>query len=307
MKNLRLTALIVTVLWVIALWFSYNPSLFWYAYLFLSGITLTFAFFLLYQIKLKQTYQQSNEQKRRKATRKRLKLLTYFSKQQRLTGDNSTSQPDPNVKSRRYIETTNRPRKNAQNNLSFFTTKDKMSSIKNKEYLHSKIPLLYQGSMQETLSQAIQQLKEQHYFTSFYGNVTNNDLILHFEEYEGRNIFELYDNIIPNTFAKVLYDPNTDTNRIGIFLHIVPKNCLSEPIMDEDSQEESTDIMLGFIAMEDTHRANLLLKKYDNIQVFATIVGGTYKRVYQNELGEIRIIKDFINYDLTISLAFYNS
>ncbi|RST98317.1 hypothetical protein CBF37_08385 [Vagococcus vulneris] len=268
------------------------------------------AFFLLFQLKLKQTYQQTNYRKRKKATQQRKKLIEYFSNQQRLTNDFDTQKPNPNVNDNRAIETTFRPRKNANHNVSFFKLKDKMSSIKNKEYLHSKIPLLYQGEMQITLNEAIQDLKAQHYFKSYYGGITNTDLISHFDEYKDRNVFELYDNTFPNAYAKVLFDITTNTNRIGIFINKEfkhhsddSKNTNSLDEIDEDND----DIMLGFIAVEDSHRANLLLQKYSNIQVIATILGGTYKRVYQNSKGQIRIIKDFINYDLTISLAFYNN
>ncbi len=192
-----------------------------------------------------------------------------------------------------YLETTMRERKKTNEHLGSSDEIHRMSSIRNKEYLHTKINLLYNGEKQKILFDTIQRLKEHNFFTSYYAGVTNEDLITRFEEYEERNIFELYDNIIPNTYAKVLYELKSDSNRIGIFLGA-----------QNDTEEET---FLGFIALEDTYKADLLLKKYDNIQVFPTILGGTYKRVYRNKEGDIKIIKDFINYDLTISLAFYNN
>ncbi|HCM88963.1 MULTISPECIES: DUF6681 family protein [Vagococcus] len=294
MKNLKIIGGIVFVFWLVALYLTYTDSIFWYLYLLISSIALFLASILLYRAELKKMYKRADQQINRLKSRS-TKTISYDEDEEYYEVlDNKRRRKKRRKKRDNYhLETTMRERKKTSENHGSSDEIHRVSSIRNKEYLHTKINLLYSGEKQQLLFETIQQLKDNNLFTTYYAGVSNEDLINHFEEYEERNIFELYDNLIPNTYAKLLYDPSSDHNRIGIFLGIT-----------RDAQEE---MMLGFIALEDSYKADLLLKKYDNIQVFPTILGGTYKRVYRNKEGEIKIIKDFINYDLTISLAFYNN
>ena len=294
MKKLRVVGGIVFIFWLVGLVLTFSHSLFWYAYLIISSIALILAGILLYQNEVEEIIKNMDKDLNR----------LKFKSTDKISYDEDEEYYDvldPRKRKRKrkrkqpssYLETTMRERKKTNEHLGSSDEIHRMSSIRNKEYLHTKINLLYNGEKQKILFDTIQRLKEHNFFTSYYAGVTNEDLITRFEEYEERNIFELYDNIIPNTYAKVLYELKSDSNRIGIFLGA-----------QNDTEEET---FLGFIALEDTYKADLLLKKYDNIQVFPTILGGTYKRVYRNKEGDIKIIKDFINYDLTISLAFYNN
>ncbi len=294
MKNLKVIGGVVFVFWLVALYLTYTDSIFWYLYLIISSIALFLAAILLYRVEFKKMYTRADQQINRLKSRT-TKTISYDEDEEYYEVlDNKKRRKKRRKKKEHYhLETAMRERKKTSENHGSSDEIHRISSIRNKEYLHTKINLLYSGEKQQLLFETIQQLKDNNLFTTYYAGVSNEDLINHFEEYEERNIFELYDNLIPNTYAKLLYDPASDHNRIGIFLGIT-----------RDAQEE---MMLGFIALEDSYKADLLLKKYDNIQVFPTILGGTYKRVYRNKEEQIKIIKDFINYDLTISLAFYNN
>lgn len=286
---------VILLFWLCALIFTFNNSAYWYAYLFISGTALILASILLYHTELKKMYRTADDQFAKIKARK-TQHIAYDEEEDYydiLVNKRTRKRRKKRKQRTKYIETNHRERKNTNDYRTSPEDIHRMSSIRNKEYLHTKIPLLYSGNKQEILFNTIQKLKQNNFFTNYYAGVTNEDLITHFEEYEERNIFELYDNMIPNTYAKVLYDIQSDANRVGIFMGT--------------SGEEQEDEMLGFIALEDSYKADLLLKKYSNIQVFPTILGGTYKRVYKNKSGNIKIIKDFINYDLTISLAFYNN
>ncbi|MDT2849537.1 phage holin family protein [Vagococcus carniphilus] len=294
MRNLKIVGGFVFAFWIIALILTFNSSWIWWAYLLISSVALILAAILLYQTEIKNLYYRAEKDVTKLKSRSTQKISYDEDEEYYDVLDNKKRRKKR--KKRRpsnYLETTARERKKTSENHGSSDEIHRMSSIRNKEYLHTKINLLYNGEKQQLLFETIQNLKANNFFSSYYAGVTNDDLVNNFEEYEERNIFELYDNLIPNTYAKVLYDPKSDSNRIGIFLGTTG-----------DNQDE---MMLGFIALEDSYKADLLLKKYANIQVFPTILGGTYKRVYRNRSGEIKIIKDFINYDLTISLAFYNN
>lgn len=294
MKNLKIIGGIVFVFWLVALYLTYTDSIFWYLYLLISSIALFLAAILLYRAEFKKMYRQADQKINRLKSRTTQTISYDEDEEYYEVLDNKRKRKKKRKKKDHYhLETTMRERKKTSEFHGSSDEIHRVSSIRNKEYLHTKINMLYSGEKQQLLFETIQQLKDNNLFTTYYAGVSNEDLVNHFEEYEERNIFELYDNLIPNTYAKLLYDPNSDHNRIGIFLGST-----------RDAQEE---MMLGFIALEDSYKADLLLKKYDNIQVFPTILGGTYKRVYRNKEGSIKIIKDFINYDLTISLAFYNN
>lgn len=294
MRNLKIAGVVVFVLWIIGLFLTYEKNAIWFLTFGISAIALILAAILLYQVEFKRVYRYADKEFTRLKVRQTQKISydedeEYYDVLDKRKRRKKRKRRRPNS----YLETTLRERKKTSEHLGSSNEIHRMSSIRNKEYLHTKINLLYNGEKQQLLFETIQKLKENNFFTSYYAGVTNDDLINNFAEYEERNIFELYDNIIPNTFAKVLYEPTSGSNRIGIFLGAT-----------SDSQEE---VSLGFIALEDSYKADLLLKKYSNIQVFPTILGGTYKRAYKNAAGDIKIIKDFINYDLTISLAFYNN
>lgn len=294
MRNLKIMGGFVFAFWLIALVLTFNNSKIWWLYLLISSIALILAAVLLYQTEIKHLYYQADKEFTRLKNIS-AKKISYDEDEEYydVVDSNKRRKKRKRRRPESYLETTARERKMTRENHGSSDEIHRMSSIRNKEYLHTKINLLYNGEKQQLLFDTIQQLKANNFFTSYYAGVTNDDLVNNFGEYEERNIFELYDNLIPNTYAKVLYDPKSDSNRIGIFLGTTG-----------DNQDE---MMLGFIALEDSYKTDLLLKKYSNIQVFPTILGGTYKRVYRNRSGEIKIIKDFINYDLTISLAFYNN
>lgn len=295
MRNLKIAGGFVFVFWLAALFLTFNNSALWYVYLLISSIALILASILLYQAEFKKIYQYADKELTKLKVKPAERISYDEDEEYYEVLDNHRRRKRKRKKRRTstYLETTMRERKKTSEHSGSSNEIHRISSIRNKEYLHTKINLLYQGEKQQILFETIQRLKENNFFTTYYAGVTNEDLINNFTEYEERNIFELYDNIIPNTYAKVLYEPQSDSNRIGIFLGAA-----------SDADEE---VFLGFIALEDSYKADLLLRKYDNIQVFPTILGGTYKRVYRNREGEIKIIKDFINYDLTISLAFYNN
>lgn len=294
MRNLKIAGGFVFIFWLVGLFLTYSNSLFWYLYLIVSSIALILAAILLYQTEFKKIYQYADKEFT-KLKVKPAERISYDEDEEYYEVLDNQKRRKKRRKRRTstYLETTMRERKKTSEHSGSSNEIHRMSSIRNKEYLHTKINLLYNGEKQQILFETIQRLKQNNFFVTYYAGVTNEDLINNFEEYEERNIFELYDNVIPNTYAKVLYEPESDSNRIGIFLGAAG-----------DADEE---VLLGFIDLEDSYKADLLLKKYDNIQVFPTILGGTYKRVYRNKEGEIKIIKDFINYDLTISLAFYNN
>lgn len=294
MRNLKIAGGVIFIFWIIALFLTYNNTLFWYLYLGISSVALILAAILLYQIEFKKIARYADKEFTRLKVRP-TKKISYDEEEEYYDVLDKRKRVKKRKRKRAesYLETTLRERKKTSEHLGSSNEIHRMSSIRNKEYLHTKINLLYNGEKQQLLFETIQKLKENNFFTSYYAGVTNEDLMTNFAEYEERNIFELYDNIIPNTFAKVLYEPTSGSNRIGIFLG--------------SSGDADEEVSLGFIALEDSYKADLLLKKYDNIQVFPTILGGTYKRAYRNASGDIKIIKDFINYDLTISLAFYNN
>lgn len=287
MKNIKLVIGSISLIWLLILGFTFSHSIIWYAYFFLTGTALLLSFILLFQLSKNKQTTKVDDRPRNVTYQKPLQIPHLFNriKKKRKISRNEVAIVKPMEKSPTIKDVTE--------NNSFMKQNQKMSSVKNKRYLHTRIPLLFQGTTQKILFETIQRLKDQHFFYDFYGNLSNEELIQNFELYVDRPIFELYDQTLPNTFAKTLYDPETESNRIAIFL---PSNNGNE-----------TDIMLGFIEMEDTYKANLLMQRYANIQVFTTILGGTYKKVYQNEKNEIKMIKDFVNYDLTISLAFYNN
>lgn len=286
MKNTKVIIGSVTLVWLIVLAITFSNTFYWYAYLILTGTALVLSFLLLVYLRNNNHHIIEKDEQRKIANDEPLSIPHLFNRIKKKKKKRKPKQPPLKI-------TTDRNQvKSVADNNTFMTPKTKMSSVKNKRYLHTKIPQLFQGETQKTLFETIQRLKGQHFFSNFYGDVTNEELVDHFETYENRPIFELYDQTLPNTFAKTLYDPDTETNRIAIFL--------------SSHDQNSDDIMLGFIEMEDTYKANLLMQRYENIQVFTTILGGTYKKVYRNSRNEVKIIKDFINYDLTISLAFYN-
>ncbi|MBO0477275.1 hypothetical protein DOK76_09340 [Vagococcus sp. DIV0080] len=295
MKKLKIVGGFVFIFWLVGLALTFNNSLLWYTYFIISTIALILAAILLYQAEFNKVYKYANKEFTRLKV-KPAERLSYDEDEEYyevLDNQRRKRKRKKRKRSNTYLETTMRERKKTNENHGSSNESHRISSIRNKEYLHTKINFLYNGDKQQLLFETIQKLKENNFFVSYYADVTNDDLINHFDEYEERNIFELYDNVIPNTYAKVLYDTETADNRIGIFLGAA-----------SDADEEE---FLGFIALEDSYKADLLLKKYDNIQVFPTILGGTYKRAYRNKEGDIKIIKDFINYDLTISLAFFNN
>lgn len=304
-KKLKIAWGCLLVFWLVAIILTFNNTWYWYAYLIISASAFLLAGILLYHSNLKDLYQQTRfkQQNIQTETKKNISHQDDDDEYYELNTKRSRQKKKRRRKKRyQLMETGNRERKKTNQPSASNKTLHKASSIRNKEYLHTKIPLLYNGEKQALLFNTIQQLKEQDFFTSYYAGVTNEDLMTHFNEYQERNIFELYDNTIPNTFAKVLYDPESVSNRIGIFLGQQPSDA-----SDNEESNLSNEDMLGFIDIKDSYKADLLLEKYNNIQVFPTILGGTYKRAYKNEEGSIKIIKDFINYDLTISLAFYNN
>lgn len=296
MKKLKILGGFVFIFWVIGLILTFDHSGVWYLYFLISSIALVLASILLYQAEFKKVYDYADKDfTRLKIKPAESERISYDEDEEyyEVLDNQRRKKRRRKKRSSTYLETTMRERKKTNEHSGSSHEIHRMSSIRNKEYLHTKINLLYDGEKQQLLFETIQKLKENNFFLTYYAGVTNEDLITKFEEYEERNIFELYDNVIPNTYAKVLYDTKSASNRIAIFLGA-----------QSDATEE---VFLGFIALEDSYNANLLLQKYDNIQVFPTILGGTYKRVYRNKEGDIKIIKDFINYDLTISLAFYNN
>ena len=294
MRNLKILGGVVFIFWLVALFLTFSHTFYWYIYLIISSIALILASILLYQTELKKIYNYADKEFTRLKVRPAERISYDEDEEYYEVLDNKRRRKKRRRRrSNTYLETTMRERKKTSENLGSSDEIHRMSSIRNKEYLHTKIDLLYNGEKQQLLFETIQRLKETNFFISYYAGVTNEDLIANFDEYEERNIFELYDNVIPNTYAKVLYEPKSDSNRIAIFLGA--------------SSDSENEVFLGFITLEDSYKAELLLRKYDNIQVFPTILGGTYKRVYRNKEGEIKIIKDFINYDLTISLAFFNN
>lgn len=293
MKYLKITGIVIIIIWIIALIFTYNHSFFWYAYFIISAIAILLAGILLYQKEIMDFTNKNNSfmNRLRHASTKSLPYEEDDYYDIIVTKNNRRKKKRRKKRHSFEIGHVANRRKNTED--SRIIINESPSNIRNKEYLHTNIPSLYEGEAQKILFDTIQRLKQQSFFTSFYGNVTNEDLITKFDEYQNRNIFELYDHILPNTYAKLLYDPASDSNRIAIFL----------PNIDPSTPDDS----LGFIAIEDSYKADMLLKKYSDIQVFPTILGGTYKRAYMNSQGEIKIIKDFISYNLTISLAFYNA
>ncbi len=288
MRNLKFIGGFVFVFWIIALVLTFNNSLIWYAYLFISSISLIVASLLLYKKEIKNMFYHAEKKVIRLKANSTHKI-GYEEEEEFYNVLNNKKNKSSNFQ----IGTTVRKIKKTNENFGSSNEIHRVTSIRNKEYLHTKINLLYNSKEQQLLFETIQQLKANNFFSTYYAGVTNEDLVNNFEEYEEQNIFELYDQLIPNTYAKILYDIKSDSNRVAIFLGT--------------NDEHHDEKMLGFIALEDSYKADLLLKKYTNIQVFPTILGGTYKRVYQNKIGEIKIIKDFINYDLTISLAFFNN
>lgn len=301
-KKLKMAGWVILVFWLIAIILTYNNTWYWYAYLIISASAFFLAGILLYHSEVKQLYTNTFSKQHTLKSEPKQTISHHDDEDYDDITVERTRQKRKRKRKKKYalMETGSRERKKTNQQYASNKSLHKASSIRNKEYLHTKIPLLYNGDQQELLFNTIQQLKEQDFFTSYYAGVTNEDLITHFSEYQERNIFELYDNTIPNTFAKVLYDPESVSNRIGIFLG-------KQPVIEAAEENNLTENMLGFIDIRDSYKAELLLNKYNNIQVFPTILGGTYKRVYKNEEGSIKIIKDFINYDLTISLAFYNN
>lgn len=272
MKHLKTIGFVIIIFWIFALFLTYTPSLFWYAYLFISAIALILAMSLI--IYLNPDIYHS--------------IQHFFSNLKKESQNYSIKTKDK--KSENYDITTLRQRKDTHFDYKIINTSS--ANIRHKQYLHTTIPELKKTEKQKMLFEIILGLKEEHFFSSFYAGITEEELIQDYDEYQSRKIYELYDNILPNAYTKFLYDTHSGTNRLSIFI--------------PNKQNPDLDFNLGFIAIEDSNKSDVLSNKYTNIQVIPTILGGTYKEVYKDESEEIHIRTDFDPYDLTISLAFYN-
>ncbi|UUV99699.1 hypothetical protein [Vagococcus luciliae] len=286
MKYLKTVGLIIIIFWIFALFLTYTPSLFWYAYLFISSLALFLAITLIIYLN-PEIYYNINDF-----------FTHYFKSHDEITLNDEDDYyiiPHKKKKKKRkkkkhYDITSFRQRKDTHSDHMIINTSS--SNIRHKEYLHTCIPQIKTQEKQQLLFEIILTLKEEHFFSSLYAGISDNELTENYEEYHDRKIFELYDHVIPNAYAKILYDPKSTNNRLSIFI--------------PNKKNHDADFNLGFIAIEDSYKADTLINKYTNIQVIPTILGGTYKEVKKNDDNIIYIKTDFIPYDLTISLAFYN-
>ncbi|APB31035.1 hypothetical protein ACWN6Y_05605 [Vagococcus teuberi] len=292
MKHLKTIGFSIIVIWIIALFITYTPSFFWFAYLFISALAMLLACTLIIYLNPDIYYD----------------ITKFFSNifRQSVTdyiNDNDDDNEDdyyivPSKRKKRkkrkkkkhYDVTSLRQRKDTHSDFMIINTSS--ANIRHKEYLHTTIPEIIKPEKQQILFETILKLKEDRFFSSLYAGLTEDDLINNYNEYRYRKIYELYDNIIPNTYAKMLYDPKSHTNRLSIFI--------------PNKTNQDSDFNLGFISIEDSYKSDILINKYTNIQVIPTILGGTYKEVYKDDENNIRVKTDFTPYELTVSLAFYN-
>ncbi|MGX4685725.1 hypothetical protein JNUCC83_02365 [Vagococcus sp. JNUCC 83] len=292
MKHLKTIGILIIIFWIIALFLTYTPSFFWFAYLFISSLAMLLAIILIVYLNPEIYYQIEDF------------INNRFHHSITDSIDNEDNEDDyyivPTKKKKKkrkkkkrkqfYDITTLRQRKDTHSDYMIINTSS--ANIRHKEYLHTTIPEIKKEEKQKILFETILQLKEDHFFSSLYAGLSDDDLKTHYNEYHSRKIYELYDNIIPNTYAKMLYDTHSNTNRLSIFI--------------PNKQNSDSDFNLGFISIEDSYKSDILINKYTNIQVIPTILGGTYKEVYKDENNNIHVKTAFTPYDLTVSLAFYN-
>ena len=296
MKHLKTIIFSIVIIWIIGLFVTFSPSFFWYMYLFISTIVVLFALILIFYLN-PDVYYDFEDFFSKLFKKNPTHYISdddneddYYMILQEKKRQRKKKKKRKKKRRRGYDITSMRQRKDTHSDYIIVNTSS--ANMRHKEYLHTTIPNIQKGENQEILFETILNLKETGFFTSHYAGLTDDDLINNFNEYKNRPIYELYDNIIPNAYAKVLYDPSTNSNRLSI---LIPNN-----------QNREADYVLGFIAMEDTYNAELLINKYTNIQVIPTILGGTYKQVYKDDNNDICIKSGFTPYGLTISLAFYN-
>lgn len=274
MTLLKIIFSIIALFWAVTLKLTFQHTIFWYAYLIVSILSLSLLAFLLF----------NKEVRLIKPKRK----VTYHN----IRKSHSKYAPIPVVPS--PIKQTSVD-ENESINLPKHVTRlitNKHDSYQ-KEYFHTSIPTLESGPEQKALFEAIQKLKENHFFNSFYSGITNSDIHRDKKHYNGRKIYQLHEQILPYTYSKVLYDPKTDENRVALFMN------------QGSSQPE--DCFLGFIAMEDSFKVNLLIKKYDNMHVYSTIIGGTYQLMTYTTETDLTIYKGFDPYSLAVTLTFFNN
>lgn len=165
MKNLKILGGFVFIFWVIGLIFTFSNSGIWYIYLFISGIALILASILLYQAEFKKVYDYADKEIARLKVRSADQISYDEDEEYYEVLDNRRRHKRRRKKrSKTYLETTARERKNTNEHSGSSNEIHRMSSIRNKEYLHTKINLLYNGEKQQLLFETIQKLKENNFF-----------------------------------------------------------------------------------------------------------------------------------------------
>lgn len=295
MKHLKTIIIFILLIWIAGLYFTFTPSFLWYTYFFISTVAVILSVVLIIYLK-PNVYYEFEELFSKLFKKNPTHYITdddeedYYMIPQERQRKKKKKKRKKKKRRKIYDITSFRQRKDTHSDYIIVNTSS--ANMRHKEYLHTTIPDIQRGDNQEILFDTILNLKESGFFTTVYAGLSDDDLINNYNEYKNRRIFELYDNVIPNAYAKVLYDPRTNDNRLSI---LIPNNYNRE-----------ADYMLGFISIEDSYNADLLINKYTNIQVIPTILGGAYKQVCKDENNDIYIKTGFTPYSLTVSLAFYN-